>query len=158
MPITATDIKKLREETGAGVMECKAVLTEAQGNYKQALVLIKQRGLLKAEKKSDRETKEGVVVAYVHANNKVASLVELQCETDFVARNDEFLTLAKNIAMQVAAMNPADVKELLAQEYIRDESHTVEQLVKQLSGKIGENMTVARFERMELGESQESAQ
>ncbi len=152
MPITATDIKKLREETGAGVMECKSVLNEAQGDYQKALVLIKERGLLKADKKSDRETKEGVVVSYVHANNKVAALVELQCETDFVARNDEFLTLAKNIAMQVAAMNPTDVAELLAQEYIRDESQTIEQLVKQLSGKIGEKMTVAKFVRMELGE------
>ncbi len=152
MSFSATDIKKLREETGAGVMECKTALTDADGDYKKALVLIKERGLLKAEKKSDRETKEGVVVAYVHANNKVAALVELQCETDFVARNDEFVALAKNIAMQVAAMNPTDVSELLAQEYIRDESQTVESLVKQLSGKVGENMTVAKFSRIELGE------
>ncbi len=155
MPISAADIKKLREETGAGVMECKSVLTEAKGDYKKAMALIQERGLARAEKKADRETKEGVVASYVHANNRVAALVELQCETDFVARNEEFQTLARNIAMQVAAMNPADVKELLEQEYIKDASLTIDKLVKLLSGKIGEKMLIARFSRIELGESEQ---
>lgn len=151
MSINATDIKKLREETGAGVLDCKRALTETEGNYQQAVALVKERGLAKADKKSDRETKEGAIFSYVHSGGRVAALVELVCETDFVARNAEFQVLGKNIAMQVAAMNPENVDDLLEQEYIRDGGATIGYLVKELSGKIGEKIAVSRFVRYELG-------
>lgn len=151
MPVTAAQIKQLREETGAGVLECKKALTDAAGDYKKAVELVKERGLVKAEKKSDREIKEGAVFSYMHSNNRVAALVELLCETDFVARNDEFQTLGRNIAMQVAAMSPESVDDLLEQEYIRDGGVTIGYLVKELTGKIGERIAVSRFVRYELG-------
>lgn len=151
MSINAADIKKLREETGAGVLDCQRALAETEGNYQQAMALVKERGLAKADKKSDRETKEGAIFSYVHSGGRVAALVELVCETDFVARNAEFQVLGKNIAMQVAAMNPESVDDLLEQEYIRDGGATISYLVKELSGKIGEKIAVSRFVRYELG-------
>lgn len=152
MSYSAADIKALRELTGAAIMDCKKALEEANGDMKKAEELVKARGLAKAEKKSDRETKEGYIASYVHANNRIAALVEIMCETDFVARNPEFQAMAKEVAMQVTAMNPANVEELLAQEYLRDGSVTIEQLVKQLSGKIGEKFVVNRFVRYSVGE------
>ena len=151
MPIKASDIKKLREETGAGVMDCKKALTEAKGNYQKALELVKERGLAKAEKKADRETKEGYIASYVHATGKVGALVEILCETDFVARNEELRQLGKDIAMQVVAMNPEDLDELLAQEFIKDSQKTIETLVKEKSGKLGEKLSLSRFSRLEVG-------
>jgi elongation factor Ts len=152
MSFTAADIKNLREKTGAGVMDCRQALTEANGDMKQAEEIVKARGLARAEKKADRETKEGYIASYVHATGKIAALVEVLCETDFVARNPEFQTMAKEIAMQVSALNPENVAELLAQEYLRDSSLTIDQLVKQLSGKIGEKFVVNRFVRYEIGQ------
>ena len=152
MSISAADIKALRDLTGAAVMDCKNALTEANGDMKKAEELVKLRGLAKAEKKADRETKEGYIASYVHATGKIAALVEIQCETDFVARNPEFQTMAKEVAMQVTAMNPETVEELLAQEYLRDASITIEQLVKPLSGKIGEKFVVSKFIRYAVGE------
>lgn len=151
MSISAMDIKKLREETGAGVLDCKRALTEAEGDYKKAMSLVKERGLARAEKKSDRETKAGAIFSYVHANGGIAALVELVFETDFVAINSEFQALGKNIAMQVVAMKPENVSDLLEQEYIRDGATTIGYLVKELSGKIGEKIAVSRFVRYELG-------
>ena len=152
MSIKASDIKKLREETGAGVMDCKKALTEAGGDYKKAMELVKKRGLAKAEKKADRETKEGYIASYVHATGKIGALVEILCETDFVARNEELRQLGKDIAMQVVAMNPADFEELLKQEFIKDPSMTIETLVKEKSGKLGEKLVLSRFQRLEVGE------
>lgn len=152
MAYTATDVKNLRDKTGAGMMDCKKALDEAQGDLVKAEALVMERGLAKAEKKADRETKEGFVASYVHTTGKVGVLVELLCETDFVGRNEEFRALAKDIAMQVAAMNPADVAELLKQPYIKDSSYTIETLIKQLSGKIGENISLGRFVRLGVGE------
>ncbi len=152
MSYTSKDIKKLREQTGAGVMDCKKALEEAKGDMKQAAKLVKQRGMARAEQKSDRETREGYIASYVHATGKVAAMVELLCETDFVARNDEFRVLAYDLAMQVASMNPKDVIELLQQEYIKDSGMTIEELVKQLSGKIGEKLAVNRIVRFEVGD------
>lgn len=152
MSVSPADIKKLREKTGAAVMDCKKALDEAGGDLKKAEELVKQRGLAKAEKKADRETKEGYVASYVHSTGKVAALVELQCETDFVARNDEFRALANEIAMQVAAMKPETVDELLEQENIREGSTTIQEMIKQLSGKIGENIILKRFVRYSVGE------
>jgi elongation factor Ts len=148
---TAADIKQLREETGAGMMDCKKALDEAEGNYDRAKEIVRERGLMKAEKKADRETKEGYIASYVHTNNKVASMVEILCETDFVARNDEFQGMAKNIAMQVVSMNPATVEELLEQDYLREPSLTIQDYVKEISGKIGEKFVVNRFVRYEVG-------
>ena len=103
-----------------------------------------------AAKKADRETGEGLIEAYIHGGGKVGVLVELLCETDFVAKTDEFRHLAKEVAMQTAAMNPTDVDSLLKQEYIRDSSQTIEQMVKAMIGKLGENITVKQFVRFEL--------
>jgi len=152
MQISIADVKKLRLKSGAAMMDCKQALTDAEGDYDKALTLVKERGLAKAAKKQDRETSEGYIASYIHSTGKVAALVELRCETDFVARNQEFRDLAHSIAMQVTAMNPADVQELLEQEYIRDAGATIEFLVKQLTSKLGEKVVVARFTRYSVGE------
>ncbi len=149
---TVADVKKLREETGAGMMDCKKALEKAAGDFDAAKELVRQKGLARAEKKADRETKEGYIANYVHATGKVAALVEILCETDFVARNDEFQDMAKGLAMQVVAMSPENVEELLAQDYIKDPSMTVEDIVKGLSGKIGEKFVVSRFVKYVVGE------
>jgi len=153
MAISMDDIKKLRAETGAGVMDAKKALTESDGDYKKAVEWVKQKGLARAEKKADRETKEGYVATYLHANGKVAAMVEVLCETDFVARNEEFRALAYDIAMQIASMAPENVEELMAQDAIKpDREGTIEENLKGLSGKIGENMTIQRFVRYSVGE------
>jgi elongation factor Ts len=146
-------VKRLREETGAGVMDCKRALDEAQGDFEKAKGLIKERGLAKAKEKADRDAREGVVEAYVHAGGRIGALVELSSETDFVARNPDFRGLAREIAMQVAAMDPTDVDQLLGQAYIRDASKTIGELVTNVAATTGENVRVKRFKRFELGQS-----
>jgi elongation factor Ts len=143
-------IKELREKTGAGIMEAKKALEEAGGDMSKAEAVIRERGLAKAAKKSDREVKSGVVYSYSH-QGRIGVLVEMLCETDFVAKNEEFVALAKEIAMQIASMNPESVEELLEQDYVRDGSMKISDLVKNLIGKIGENMQVSRFVRFEIG-------
>lgn len=152
MAISMDEIKKLREATGARVMDCKKALEEAGGDFDKALKIVEEKGLARAEKTADRETKEGYVASYIHNNGQVASLVEMACETDFVAQNDEFRTLAREIAMHITAMNPETVEELLEQEFIRDASTTIAMMIKSLSGKIGEKMEVRRFIRYAVGE------
>ena len=147
------DVKRLREETGAGVMDCKRALDEAKGDFEKAKGLIKERGLAKAKEKADREAREGVVEAYVHAGGRIGAMVELSSETDFVARNPDFKELAREIAMQVAAMDPTDVDQLLGQPYIRDASKTIGELVTTIAASTGENVRVKRFKRFELGQS-----
>jgi elongation factor Ts len=147
------EVKRLREETGAGVMDCKRALDEAKGDFEKAKGLIKERGLAKAKEKADRVAKEGVVEAYVHAGGRIGAMVELSSETDFVARNPDFRGLAKEIAMQVAAMDPSDVDQLLEQPYIRDSSKTIGELVTTIAASTGENVRVKRFKRFELGQS-----
>ena len=147
------DVKRLREETGAGVMDCKRALDEAQGDFEKAKEIIKTRGLEKVQKKSDREAKEGVVEAYVHAGGRIGAMVELSSETDFVARNPDFRGLAKELAMQIAAMDPKDVEDLLRQAYIRDASKTIGELVTGIASTTGENVRVRRFKRFQLGQS-----
>jgi elongation factor Ts len=147
------DVQRLRTETGAGVMDCKRALDETGGDFERARTLIKERGLAKAQKKQDREAKEGVIESYIHSGNRIGALVELSSETDFVARNQEFKDLAREIAMQVAAMDPRSVEELYAQAYIRDASKTVGELVTTLAASTGENVRVRRFKRFQLGES-----
>lgn len=152
MKITTGQIKKLREECGAGVMECRQALEECDADVVKALQMLKKKGLEVAEKKKDRETKQGVIEAYVHCGGKVVSVVELLCETDFVARNEEFKTLAHELAMQTAAMKPKDVEELLGQEYIRDPKKKVANLLTEVIAKIRENIKIGRIARFELGE------
>jgi elongation factor Ts len=149
MQVKLGDLKKLRLETSAGVSDCRQALEDANGNYPKAKKLIAQRGLEKAAKKGGRETSQGLIESYVHAG-RVGVLVELRSETDFVARTGDFKKLAHEIALQVASMNPKNVKELLASPYIRDASITVEVLVKQTVAKVGENITIGNFVRMVL--------
>ena len=148
--IDLTLLKKLREETSASISDCRRALEESNGDYKKALSWLQKRAAEKAEKKANRETGEGYVGVYLHQNGKVAAMVTLLCETDFVARTEEFQKLAKEVAMQVAAMNPKDTKELMEQEYIRDAGLTIEKLIKQEIGKLGENITVKGFSRLEI--------
>jgi elongation factor Ts len=144
-------LKKLRDETSASIADCRRAIDESNGDYAKALAWLKKRAVEKAEKKADRETSQGLIEAYIH-QGKVGVLVEILCETDFVAKTDEFKHLAKEIAMHIAAMNPENVASLLKQEYIRDSSHTIEQLVKGVIGKLGENITIKRFQRFAIGE------
>lgn len=150
---SAKDVAKLRSETGAGVMECKKALLDAGDDYEKAKGLLKERGLAKAAKKSDREANQGVVESYIHAGGRIGALVELASETDFVARNQEFKELARSIAMQVAAMEPAGVEELLKQDYIKEPSKTIGDLVTTLAASTGENVQVRRIARFELGKA-----
>jgi elongation factor Ts len=173
--VSVDDIKNLREETGAGVMECKKALAECGGDAKAAAAIIKERGLLKAAEKSKRIAKEGLIESYIHADGKLGVIVEINCETDFVARNADFKEFAHGVAMHIAAAGPQYVAEadipkadlkglnktgkagfikencLLAQPYIRDDSITVGQLLTDIIAKTGENIVITRFVRFALG-------
>jgi len=144
-------LKKLREETQVSIADCRKALEESKGDYNKALDWLRKHGIEKAAKKTERETSQGLIDSYIHQNGRVGALVVLLCETDFVARTSEFKHLAHELAMQVAAMNPKDVEALLKQEYIRDNSKTVSDLVKEAIAKLGENIVVKRFQRYELG-------
>lgn len=148
MTVKMDDIKKLREESGAGIMDVRKALEESKGEMNKAREFLKKRGLEKADKKAGRETGVSRVASYVHFNGKVGALVKLSCETDFVAKTEDFEQLGKEVAMQVASMNPENVEELLAQDYLRDSSKTIEQLVKEVSGKTGENVKIAEIVRL----------
>ena len=167
MPVTAAQVKELRDKTGAGIMDSKRALEESEGDITKAESILNAKGLASAAKKADRSTSEGLVVSYIHTGGRVGSMVELNCETDFVARTDDFGILGRNIAMQVAAMNPSyldrasipedveDVKDeelLIEQEYIRDSTMKITDLVKESIGKLGENIRIRRFSRFELGD------
>ncbi|MBS3966092.1 MAG: translation elongation factor Ts [Truepera sp.] len=197
MAISMEDIKKLRTMTGAGMMDVKNALEETGGNLEKAVQLLRERGIAKAAKKAERAAKEGFVGSYLHHNGKIATLLELNCETDFVARNEQFQTLARNIAMHVAMANPSyrsrdevpaealeaerailakQAKEegkpepviakivegrlnkffeeqcLLEQRFIKDDSKTIEEIVKEAIATIGENIQVGRFARIAIGE------
>lgn len=151
MPVNVGDIKKLREETGAGIADCRKALEESKGNFEKAKELLKSWGIDKAASKSDRVVGAGLVDTYIHANGKVGAMVEINCETDFVARTDEFKSLCHEVAMQIAAMDPKDVEELKKEDYIRDSTKSIESLVKETIAKIGENIVIKRFMRFELG-------
>lgn len=138
------DIQKLRELTGAGVMECKKALEAAKNDFEKAVQIIHERGLAKAETKSERKTGAGLLETYIH-NERVGVILELRTETDFVARSEPFRELAHELAMQIAAMNPATPEELLKEPYIKDESQTVSEVVKSVIAKVGENIKVERF-------------
>jgi elongation factor Ts len=194
MAVSVSDVKILREKTGLGIMSCKKALEEAEGDMEKAMAILRKKGLEFAEKRKDRETAQGQVGAYIHMNGKIGTLVELNCETDFVAKNEEFSSFVKDMSMQVAATNPIalarnnvpeevidekkkefeaeiddedpekvekyienklnlffEEKCLLEQPYLRDETITVEQVLKDLIAKTGENISIRRFIRFQLG-------
>jgi elongation factor Ts len=160
--ISASAVKELREKTGAGIMDCKRALTESGGNMDKAVEALKQKGLLKHAKVAGREAKQGIIESYIHTGGRIGALVEVNCETDFVARTEEFRTLAREIAMQVASMDPKTVgtlegdegdDALLSQEYIRDSRRAIRDLIKETIAKVGENIVVSRFTRFEVGMS-----
>jgi len=143
-------VKKIRQETGLGIMEIKAALDESGGDEKKAKEILKAKGFEKAEKRAERETHQGRVATYTHSTGKIGVMVELLCETDFVAKNEDFLNVAKDLCLQVAAMNPKDTKELLEQEFIKDPALKVKDLVTALNAKFGENIKIGRIERFEI--------
>ena len=166
MQISTATIIDLREKTGAGIMDCKKALIEAAGDVEKAVEILNQRGIALAQKKAERIAEQGIIEAYVHAGGKIGVLVEVNCETDFVARTEEFKDLAHNIALQVAAMCPLCVSEeemskdsdtdaktacLLLQPYIKDPDKTVRDIITEIVAKVGENIKVRRFVRYELG-------
>ncbi|MGD9116827.1 MAG: elongation factor Ts [Dehalococcoidia bacterium] len=166
MKISLDMIKELREETGAGIMQCRNALERTEGNREKALEYLKEQGMLKAISKSERVAANGVVEAYIHTGGRVGAMVEINCETDFAALTDDFKELAHNVAMQVAAMDPKfltqdDMPEgaeeepeavcLIAQPYIKDQEKTIQDLITETIAKIGENVKVSRFARFELG-------
>ena len=167
MPISVDAIKALRSTTGAGIMDSKRALEAADGDTKKAEEILRQQGIASAAKKANRATNQGLVESYIHSGGRIGAIVEVNCETDFVARTGDFKELAHNLAMQVAAMSPSYVDEsdapdrhetddiqdcLMQQPYIRDPSMTVHDLVKETVGKLGENVRVRRFTRFSLGE------
>ena len=165
MEISIEMIKELRDQCGAGIMECRNALLEVEGDMEKALRILREKGLLKAAQKAERATTQGLIEAYVHIGGRIGALVEVNCETDFVTRTDEFKELAHNLAMQVAALSPqfitkeevpegADVEPqaacLLLQPYIRDPSKIVRDVITETIAKVGENIKVSRFARFEL--------
>lgn len=159
-------IKKLRELSGAGIMHCKKALVEAQGDIEKAHEILQQQSALIIEKKANRAVTQGLIETYIHTGGRIGAMLEVNCETDFVARTDEFKTLAHELAMQIAALAPKfisqdDIKPenssedqscLLLQPYIRDPNKTVQDIINETIAKVGENIKIRRFVRFELGE------
>ena len=167
MVVSTEAVKELRQRTGAGVMECKRALEEAEGDMERAAEILRQRGLALAEARAHRSTTQGLVECYIHAGGRIGAMVELNCETDFVARTDAFKALAHDLAMQVAATGPLSISPddlppetegdpneicLLLQPYIRDPSRTIQELVSDAIAQTKENIQVRRFARFELGQ------
>jgi elongation factor Ts len=158
-------IKQLRELTNAGVMDCRNALVECNDDIHKAEELLLQKGIASASKKIGRDTNQGIIETYIHGGGRIGSIIEMNCETDFVARTDEFKNLCHNIAMQVAAMDPKAVSFeinpdskltkddfLVNQSFIKDPSKTIQDLINEYVGKLGENIKIRRFERFSLGE------
>jgi elongation factor Ts len=143
-------IKELRDKTQMSIKEIKKALEQAGDDIGKALEFLKEQGAKIAEKRSERETGQGVIEAYIHGNGKMGVLVDLRSETDFVAKNEQFKQLAHNIAMQIASMNPKDVDELMSQPFVKDQDLTIDELIKEYIGKLGENIKVERFTRFSL--------
>ncbi|MCS6883198.1 MAG: translation elongation factor Ts [Oscillochloridaceae bacterium] len=173
MAVSIELVKELRERTGAGIKECKDILEQTGGDLKKAIEILRERGIEAAAKKAAREAREGLIGVYVHYGARVAGLVELNCETDFVARTEDFVTLANNLAQHIVALNPRYISAdevtdeavvesglprekfieesvLLQQPFIKDPSKTIEELIKETIAKLGENIVVRRFVRYEV--------
>ena len=166
MRIPTNRVRELRDQCGAGIMDCRKALLVAEGDMERALQIIKQQGLLRAKKKAERATTQGVVEAYIHAGGRIGAMVVVNCETDFVARTKEFKELAHHLAMQVAAMSPQFISEeevpedcdtdpqaacLLLQADIEDPGRTVQDIITETIAKVGENIKVSKLARFELG-------
>lgn len=150
--ISADLVKKIRGETGAGVMDVRRALLDSKGDEEKAKEILKAKGEAAVAKKSERETIQGVIETYIHSGGRVGAMVYLACETDFVAKTQEFKNLAKELAMQIAAMNPSSNDELLEQDYIREPGKTVKQLITEVVGRTGENIQVKKIARFSLGD------
>ena len=148
--LNISDIKKIREITGISVEAVREALENAGGKIESAMEILKKRGITVAAKKFERITGEGLIFSYIHSNGKIGVLLKLLCETDFVARNEQFRELGHELAMHIAAMNSENTEELLAQPYVRDQDITVDVLVKNYIAKLGENIRVAEFCRFEI--------
>jgi elongation factor Ts len=167
MEVTAAQIKQLREKSQAGVMDCRAALIEAGGDIDKAVEILKKQSLFKAQKKTERVVRQGVVETYIHTGGRIGAMIEINCETDFVARTDVFKELVHNIAMQVAAQEPICISQdkmpkdsevppevacLLLQPFIKSPELTVQDLINEAIAKTGENIKINRFARFELGQ------
>ena len=144
-------VRKLRAQTGVSIGECQKALNESQGDFDAAIHILKSHGAKIAAIKKDRKTEQGLIDAYIHPNGKVGVILEVNCETDFVAKNEDFKFFVHEIVLQIAAMNPESIEKLLKQPYIKDESQTCEQILHSIIGKTGENIQIKRFQRYELG-------
>ncbi len=149
--ISVEEIKKLRELTGVGITDAKQALVEAKGDFDKALAAMRKKGLTKAEKRGEKEARAGVIGSYVH-DGRIGVLVEVNCETDFVARNELFTNLVKDLTLHIAASEPKSVQDLLEQPFVKNPEQTVGDYVKEHIAKLGENILVRRFNRMVLGE------
>lgn len=147
--MSTDEIKKLRDITGAGVMECKKAFADSNGDFDAAIKIIHERGLAKMEKRAGRETGAGLIESYVH-NERIGVVLDVRAETDFVVRSEPFKKLAHDLAMHIAAAAPANVEELLRQPYIKDETKTVDEITKLTSAQVGEVIQVRAFSRLEL--------
>jgi len=150
MKVTAQQIRRLREETGAGMMAIKSALEKAKGKAAKAKEILKKQGLEKIAKRDEKQASEGQVYAYTHAGNRVAAVVKVNCETDFVANSDEFSQLVKELALQIASMEPKNIKELLKQAYIRDPKRKIQDLVDEVAAKVKEKVVVTEIARISL--------
>jgi|SRR3989344_6983261 len=148
--ISVEQIKELREVTGISISECKKALEEAGGNMEKAKAVLKEWGREVAAKKQERQVGEGLVVSYVHGNGKIGSLAAVRCETDFVARSEDFKNLCHELALQITSLEAETVEELLSQQYIRDPGKTVRNLVEEAIAKLGENIAVEKFARFRI--------
>ena len=143
-------VKKIRAELGLGIMEIKAALEEAGGDEIKAKEILKEKGFKKAESKAERETHQGRVATYTHSTGKIGVMVEVLCETDFVAKHEDFVGFTKDLCLQIAAMDPENVETLVKQEFIKDSSKTIDEMLKALISKFSENMKIGRFSRFEI--------
>jgi len=150
MKVSIEDIKKLREKTNISVAECKKALEETNGDFEKALEILKKKGSEIIEKKKDRATKEGLIGSYLHQNGKIAAIVKVTCESDFVARNEVFKNFVHDLAMQVAAMDPQNIEELEKQVFIKDAKKTIRQLIEETVAQVGENIKIEDFKRLEI--------
>lgn len=170
MEISTNRIKELREQSGAGIMDCRNALLEAGGDIEKAFQCLREKGFALAEKKAKRAARQGIIAAYIHAGGRIGAMVEVNCETDFVARTDEFKELAHNLAMQVTALCPQYISSeeipkgtdiepeeacLLLQPYIKAPNMTIQDIITEMIAKVGENIKVKRFARFEIGEQLE---
>lgn len=148
--VTIEKIKNLRDKTGVSISECKKALEEAKGNINLAKEILKKKGKEFAQKQSEREAKEGLIATYLHPDKQIGVILELNCETDFVARSEDFQKLAHELCLQIAAMNPQDLDSLFSQPWIKDETKIVKDLIDSYIAKLGENIVVKRFTRYEI--------